>query len=119
MFIVGADDGRTTYEIRLLDNDKAALATGQREVSKEQKQAHKTGAERLRYHRFGTRERHRIRAIVFHGGEGDSAVFVVHADDGLTYEIRVWEAGMGTVVRRAASEERKRADKAVGPERKR
>lgn len=98
VFFVGADDYRTTYEIRLLDDDKAALATGPREASKEQKQAHQTAEERMRYHRFGTRERHRIRAIVFHGVEGDSAVFVVHADDGLTYEIRVWEAGMGTVL---------------------
>ena len=68
VFVVGADDGRTTYEIRL-----------------------------LRYHRFRTREWHRIGAIVFHGVEGGSAVFVVHADDGLTYEIRVWEASMWTV----------------------
>ena len=97
VFVVDADDGRTTYEIRLLDDDKAALATGRREASKEQKQAHKTAEERMRYHRFGTRERHRIGAIVFHGVEGGSAVFVVHADDGLTYEIRVWEASMWTV----------------------
>ena len=97
VYIVGADDGRTAYEIRLLDDDKAALATGRREAAKEQKQAHKSAVERMRYHRFGTRERHRIGAIVFHGVEGGSAVFVVHADDGLTYEIRVWEASMWTV----------------------
>ena len=113
VFFVGAADYRTTYEIRLLNDDKAALATGRREASKEQKQAHETAEVRLQYHRFGTRERHRIEAIVFHGVEGDSAVFVVHADDGLTYEIRVWVAAMGTVLKaaRAASKERKRGDR--------
>ena len=67
----------------------------------------------MRYHRFGARERHRIGAIVFHGVEGDSALFVVHADDGLTYETRVWEASMWTVgkAKVAASKKRKGGDR--------
>lgn len=78
---------------------------------------------RLRFHVGFTRERKAggwrykfgpHRALHYRGAEGDDAVFELHGDDGRTYILRLSEGDVATVAagRRAASKQRKQADKA-------